>query len=287
MVNMTPGDRIMPSPLRPLLPTDLPQAHGLTQAVRWPHREQDWRFALDLGQGWAVSEGDRLLGTAISWPLGPAWGCFGMLIVAPDQQGRGLGARLMEAALAALGDRAVQLHATQAGQALYLRLGFTPAGLIHQHQGIAQPPPPAPLAPGQHLRPATVHDLPTLAALDSAATGMDRTRALAAILAQGQAILLERNGAPEGFAMLRPFGRGEVIGPVAAPDAAGAWALIAHFLSARAGAFLRIDITNPALAPLLTAHGLPAVDEALRMVRGTPPTPGTTRSYALVNQALG
>ena len=277
----------MPLPLRPLLPADLPQAHGLTQAIRWPHREQDWRFALELGQGWAVSEGERLLGTAISWPFGADWGCFGMLIVANDQQGRGLGARLMEAALSALGPRAVQLHATPAGQALYLRLGFAPIGTIYQHQGIAVAPPPAPLAPGQHLRPATAHDLPALAALDTTATGMDRTRALSAILAQGQAILLERNGTPEGFAMLRPFGRGEVIGPVAAPDAASAWALIAHYLTARTGAFLRIDITDPALAPLLTAHGLPVVDEALRMVRGTPPAPGTTRSFALINQALG
>lgn len=277
----------MPLPPRPLLPADLPQAHGLTQAIRWPHREQDWRFALDLGQGWAISDGDRLLGTSMSWPLGPAWGCFGMLIVANDQQGKGLGADLMNAALAALGDRAVQLHATQAGQALYRRLGFAPAGLIHQHQGIAQPPPPTPLSSGQHLRPATASDLPILAALDTDATGMDRTRALSAILTQGQAILLERNGTAEGFAMLRPFGRGEVIGPVIAPDAASAWALIAHYLTARAGAFLRIDITDPTLAPMLTAHGLPVVDEALRMIRGTPATACTTSSFALINQALG
>jgi hypothetical protein len=87
--------------------------------------------------------------------------------------------------------------------------------------------------------------------------------------------------------MLRPFGRGEVIGPVIAPAAAAAWPLIAHFLAARAGAFLRIDITDPALAPMLAAHGLAAVDEALRMVRGTPATPGASRSFALVNQALG
>ena len=274
-------------PLRPLLPTDLPQAHALTQAIRWPHREQDWRFALELGQGWAIAEEGRLLGTAMSWPFGPAWGCFGMLIVANDQQGRGLGALLMDAALAALGDRAVQLHATQAGQALYRRLGFAPAGTITQHQGQAAAPPPAPLAPGQHLRPATAQDLPALAALDTAATGMDRTRALAAILAQGQALLLERNAAPEGFAMLRPFGRGEVIGPVVAPDPANAWALIAAFLAARAGAFIRIDITDPGLAPMLTTHGLAAVDEALRMVRGTPSAPGASRSFALVNQALG
>lgn len=277
----------MPLQPRPLLPADLPQAHGLTQAIRWPHREQDWRLALELGQGWAIAENGRLLGTSMSWAFGPEWGCFGMLIVADDQQGKGLGARLMDAALAALGDRAVQLHATPAGQALYRKLGFAPAGTITQHQGLATAPPPAPLAPGQRLRPAMVADLPALAALDAAATGMDRARALAAILALGRAMILERDGTAEGFAMLRPFGRGEVIGPVAAPDTAAAWALVAHFLAARAGAFLRIDITDPGLAPALSAHGLAAVDEALRMVRGTPIAPGATRSFALVNQALG
>ncbi len=276
-----------PLPLRPLLPADLPQAHALTQAIRWPHREQDWRFALELGRGWAISDGDRLLGTSMSWTFGPAWGCFGMLIVANDQQGRGLGARLMQAALDALGDRAVQLHATPAGQALYRRLGFAPAGTITQHQGLAAAPPTAPLAPGLRLRPATAADLPALAALDTAATFMDRSRALAALLAAGQAVVLDASGTPEGFAVLRPFGRGEVIGPVIAPDAASAWALIAHFLAARAGAFVRIDITDPALAPALAAHGLQEVDEALRMVRGTPSAPGRARSFALVNQALG
>ena len=278
----------MPTPpLRPLLPADLAQAHGLTQAIRWPHREQDWRFALSLGQGWAISEGERLLGTSMSWRFGPEWGCFGMLIVADDQQGRGLGARLMDAALAGLGDRAVQLHATPAGQALYRRLGFVPAGTIVQHQGIAETPAAPALAPGQRLREATADDLAAIAMLDRAATGMDRGHALAAILAMGRAVLLERGGAAEGFAMLRPFGRGEVIGPVAAPDAASAWALVAHFLAARAGAFVRIDSTAAALAPMLAAHGLAAVDEALRMVRGTPAAPGTVRSFALVNQALG
>lgn len=277
----------MPLPLRPLLPEDLPQAHALTQAIRWPHREQDWRFALSLGQGWAVAEGERLLGTSMSWAFGPAWGCFGMLIVAQDQQGRGLGARLMDAALAALEGRAVQLHATPAGQALYRRLGFAPAGTITQHQGIALAPPPAVPGRGQRLRPGSAADLPVLAALDRAATGMDRTRALAAIHGMGDAVILERDGVAEGFAMLRPFGRGEVIGPVAAPNAAAAWALIAHVLAARAGGFVRIDITDPALAPMLAAHGLAAVDEALRMVRGSQAAPGATRSFALVNQALG
>lgn len=281
-----PTDR-SPLPIRPLLPADMPQAHGLTQAIRWPHREADWRFALSMGQGWAISTADRLLGTAMAWPLGPDHGCFGMLIVASDQQGSGHGARLMQEALASLGPRSVQLHATLAGQSLYRRLGFAPGETIRQHQGPAEPPAPIALPPGHRLRPATAADLPALAALDTEATGMQRQRVLAAILAAGSAVILEHDGAARGFAMRRAFGRGELIGPVAAPDAAAAWALTAHLLRDLAGQFVRIDITGDALAPLLAAHGLAHVDDALRMTRGTPAAPGALRAFALVNQALG
>ena len=69
-------------PIRPLVPEDLPQAHGLTAAIRWPHRLEDWQFGLALGEGFAISEAGRLLGTAMVWPFGAAHGCFGMLIVA-------------------------------------------------------------------------------------------------------------------------------------------------------------------------------------------------------------
>jgi GNAT superfamily N-acetyltransferase len=282
-----PQNRPETPPIRALLPDDLPQAHFLTQAVRWPHRVEDWRLALAMGDGFAVADGTRLLGTSMSWAFGPERGCFGMLIVAADQQGRGLGARLMGAALDALGNRAVQLHATPDGVSLYRRLGFAEAGAIRQHQGIAGPVMPPPLPAGLRLRPAEATDLAALAALDEAATAMARARVLSALLAAGETVVLERDGVALGFAVLRPFGRGEVIGPVVAPDAAAAWALIAHLLARRHGAFVRIDITDFALSPLLEAAGLACVDEAPRMVRGAVPPPGAVGRFALVNQALG
>ena len=48
-----------PVPIRPLLAADLAQAHALTQALRWPHRQEDWALALAMGQGWAISVEDR------------------------------------------------------------------------------------------------------------------------------------------------------------------------------------------------------------------------------------
>jgi GNAT superfamily N-acetyltransferase len=274
-------------PIRPLVPDDLVLAHGLTQAVRWPHRVEDWRFALDMGDGFALSDGDRLLGTAMGWAFGPDRGCFGMLIVAADQQGQGLGARLMGAALDRLGGRAVQLHATPDGQKLYRRLGFEATGAIRQHQGaVGQVPAAAPPA-GMRLRLALAPDLAAITTLDEAATGMARGRVLAALMQANDTVALERDGLVLGFATLRPFGRGEVIGPVVAPDLPAAWALVTHLLSTRQGAFVRIDITDFALSPLLEAQGLACVDEALRMVRGELPEAAAVRSFALVNQALG
>ena len=274
-------------PIRPLLPDDLPQAHGLTAAIRWPHRLEDWQFALSLGEGFAISEGGRLLGTSIVWPFGPAHGCFGMLIVAGDQQGRGLGARLTQTALARLGDRSLHLVATKAGEKLYFRLGFTVEGAIRQHQGLVAPIGLHAPRPGERLRPGGPADLTELASLDAVATGMDRTRALAALLAEAETIVLDREGAASGFAMLRPFGRGHVVGPVVAPDEAAARLLIAHFLGQYQGRFVRIDITDFALSPWLEAAAMPCVDEALRMVRGASAGPGAVRTFALVNQALG
>ena len=274
-------------PIRALLPDDLVQAHGLTQAVRWPHRVEDWRFALDMGDGFAVSDGERLLGTAMGWAFGPARGCFGMLIVAPDQQGQGLGARLMGAALDRLGGRAVQLHATPDGQKLYRRLGFEATSAIRQHQGAVGRVAAAPVPAGMRLRPAVATDLAAISALDEAATGMARGRVLAALLAAGDTAVLDRDGLVGGFAILRPFGRGEVLGPVVAPDLPAAWALVTHMLARREGAFVRIDITDFALSPLLEAQGLACVDEALRMVRGGSSEAAAVRSFALVNQALG
>lgn len=274
-------------PIRPLLPEDLPQAHGLTAAIRWPHRLEDWQFGLALGEGFAISEGGRLLGTAIVWPFGPAHGCFGMLVVAADQQGRGLGARLMATALARLGGRSAHLVATKAGEKLYHRLGFTVEGAIRQHQGQVAPIALHAPRPGERLRPGGPADLVVLAGLDAVATGMDRTRALAALLAEAETIVLDRDGAAVGFAMLRPFGRGHVVGPVVAPDEQAARLLIAHFLGLNQGRFVRIDITDFALSPWLEAAAMPCVDEALRMVRGASAPPGAVRSFALVNQALG
>ena len=270
---------------RPMQPHDMQQAEAMTQAVGWPHRAEDWRFVLDLGFGHVAEHEGRLAATAMGWPQGPAAASIGMIIVAAHAQGTGLGRRLTQSVLRALGPVSIELHATAAGLPLYEKLGFTIQGAVHQHQGNARPTPP----PDAPLRQATASDLPALAALDRHATGADRSQALAALLAIGETIILERANTPIAFATLRRFGRGHQIGPVIAPDAEAARALLHHFIHHHPGHFLRADIDAAAnLAPFLTDHGLAYAGLATPMRHGPPrPAPITSHRFALINQALG
>ena len=270
---------------RAMQPQDMHQAEAMTRAVAWPHRAEDWRFVLDLGFGLLAEREGRLAGTAMGWHHGPAAASLGMIIVRPDAQGTGLGRRLTESVLHAIGPVSVELHATAAGLPLYEKLGFIRHGLVHQHQGHATPIP----APDMPIRMATPADLGALAALDCAATGADRTHILAALLGIGQTVILERDNTPTGFATLRRFGRGHQIGPVIAPDTQGAQALLHHLIHHHPGQFLRADIDATSdLAPVLTRSGLVHAGAAIPMRRGPPRARATSaHRFALINQALG
>jgi predicted N-acetyltransferase YhbS len=275
--------------VRELASGDLAAAHGLSRAVQWPHRREDWQFALELGRGCAAEVDGRLVGTAMHWCFGRSQAALGMVIVDPQFQGRGIGRRLMKTALDRLGDRSIALHATPQGQALYARLGFVAVGEVRQHQGAAFVAPVVELAKGERLRPAGRRDGATLAALDASAAGMPREAMLEALLARAEGMVLDRDGEVTGFALLRRSGRGYVIGPVVAPDVERAKALIALCIGRHAGNFLRIDVpAQSGLTDWLDALGLAGMDVVLQMRRGAAPRHSAAIGrYALVNQALG
>lgn len=275
--------------LRRLTTADLPAAQRLSAAFGWPHRLEDWALVHALGSGHAVELDGQLAGTVLGWRFGAEAAAIGMIIVAPTAQGRGLGRRLTEAMLAELGPCRIALLATEAGRPLYAKLGFQPTGLVRQHQGKALAGGRQAPRPGEALRPLSGGDVAALAALDRMATGLDRSKALAALLEVAEGVVLERDGTPAGFALLRRFGHGHLIGPVIAPDTASAQALIGHWLDARGGEFLRIDVPDAAgLGPWLAKRGLADVGTALPMLRGVPaPPPRGPQSFALINQALG
>jgi len=213
------------------------------------------------------------------------------VIVTPACQGRRIGHRLMSALLDGLDDHTVLLHATAEGRGLYERLGFVRTGEIRQHQGIAQPTPLIALPAGWRLRPAGLNEAEDLRRLDAEARGMPRDALIEDLLATADAcVVLDDDGEPRGFAMLRRFGRGHAIGPVVAPDAESAKALIAHLAGINTGHFTRIDIDfDSGLAEWLESIGLLRVDAPTTMVRGAPlaTPPGAPLLFAIVTQAMG
>lgn len=276
--------------LRAMTADDLPAAHALSADLRWPHRPADWEQVFALGDGVVAERDGAVVGTALRWQWGPRHATLGLVIVAPACQGRRIGHRLMTALLEGLEGRSVLLHATPEGRGLYERLGFVRTGEVRQHQGTALPAPLVALDAGWRLRPAGSNDADALKALDAAARGMPREALIDELLTSAEAtVVLDHDGEARGFAMLRRFGRGHIIGPVVAPDADGAKALIAHLSGLSAGRFVRIDIDfDSGLAEWLESLGLLRVDAPTTMVRGEPLAvqPGV-RLFALATQALG
>lgn len=275
--------------LRDMTADDIPAVADLCFEQQWPHREEDLEKLLAIGSGLVAEVDGKTCGSIMSWRFGKSYAMLGVVIVAVAQQGRGLGRRLAEAMLQRLEDVTVILNATDEGLSLYSRLGFAPLGQVQQHQGVAPIQPLVELRPGERVRPMGAADAGVLDALYSSATGMDRKAVLDALLADGSAVVLCREHVQTGFAVIRRFGRGWLIGPVVAPDATGAKALIAHWLGMQAGSFCRIDVPEAAgLGLWLEEVGLPEVGHVKRMALGPAPVPGDDVAiFALAAQALG
>jgi GNAT superfamily N-acetyltransferase len=265
----------------------LDQAQGLSQALKWPYRLEDWQFAFELGRGFAVEAEGKLLGTALWWPYGDDFATIGMIIVSPDAQRQGIGGKLMAALLADAAGRRMTLITTKDGEPLYTKLGFARCGFITQHQAVLDHVPA--IDTSVPVRAATPGDRSAIDAVDAAASGMDRRVLLDALLGVADAVVVERDGGISGYGCVRRWGRGVVIGPVVVASAQDAKAIVAVLASAYEGVFVRIDVTETSgLAPWLEEIGLPQVDRAPIMALGAAPVsaPGAML-VALSNQSLG
>ncbi|MBL6616751.1 MAG: GNAT family N-acetyltransferase [Reyranella sp.] len=276
--------------LRPMHAGDLAAMHRLAQQMSWPHRPEDCAQLFTLGAGIvAVDAAGLTIGVGLRWSFGDV-GTIGLVLVAPDRQGRGIGRALMTALIADSGSRALMLNATAEGLPLYEKLGFVSTGLVRQHQGRLTAERALPPAPDVPLRRAAPADCAAICALDAAVFGADRSALIRRLVASGDAWLVDRAGQPAAFAILRPFGRGTIIGPIVAPSEDDAIALAAVAAKAAPPGVVRADIPAEAerLAAWLTAAGLPAIDTVTVMLRGSwPVTRMGLQRYGLALQALG
>lgn len=255
----------------------LPGAVRLSQQAAWPHRKEDWALTLTQSTGVAAIHEGEVVGTALASKFGDV-ATLNMIIVDERLRGRRLGRRLMDAVIEQAGAREMRLIATQDGLPLYEKLGFVRTGKVEQFQGIARS------SRSDQTVKVDCYDLERMVAMDTAASGLERGDLLARIAEHGQVLTADR-----GFAILREFGRGTVLGPIVADDLETARALLATAAQAQDGSFLRIDTPVPELGAFAQSLGLEPVGGGTCMElhprdveRDT-----TFQTFGLVSQALG
>jgi ribosomal protein S18 acetylase RimI-like enzyme len=222
--------------------------------------------------------------------MGDDFATTGMVITSPRLQGQGGGRWLMNHVLQQCRGRRLQVNSPRIAYRLFDALGFDPAAIVHQHQGVAVDPGQAAVPAGALLRPLQATDLADIVRLDQAAFGADRTAILSELLEQSNGSVLERDGLIAGFALCRRFGRGHVIGPVVARDSADAIALTSPHVATHAGSFLRVDTAQSegGYTEFLSRCGMPEFDQVTTL--SLPPraqVDAEACTFALASHTLG
>ena len=115
--------------LRTMTMADISAGLRLNQVAGWNQTAADWeRFLIASPEGCFVAELDgQVCGTVTTISFGNRFAWVGMVLVDPQHRGRGIGTRLLDAAIEHLDGRkmsTVKLDATPQGKPLYEKLGF-------------------------------------------------------------------------------------------------------------------------------------------------------------------
>ncbi|MBO9467816.1 GNAT family N-acetyltransferase [Tropicibacter sp. R15_0] len=252
----------------PITAERLPLLHELTVGVYWPHRARDLELLTQIGEGYlALDEVGRALGSSMKFEYGSDFAMIGMMTTAPRLQSKGTGRWLLNKIMDECSGRDMRLTATRAGYRLYEQSGFIPVAPVRQQQGIARRIYLPEGAEGLTVRLAEDGDWQGILDLDQHAFGADRSHALACLQAKSECFVAEQAGRLTGFAMVRNFGKGQVIGPVVAENDQMAIQVVAPIIQSREGKFLRLD--TPAaegeFSAFLSAAGLGVYDTVTEM----------------------
>ncbi len=263
----------------------LPDFMALVTEVGWPHTPEDVSSLLLLGRPWRAidRESRETIGVAIWWPMGRGCGRVGLVIVSAKFQGYGIGRAMMQKVIEDAGTRTLMLLATEEGKPLYDKLGFESVGLTQRHQGHYS----LSSTIERKTHPARLADLSEIVALDARVTGFDRSSMITHMFDTGKTNFLRAHDQITGYAIARPFGLGNVLGPLIARNEDDAEALFA----ATAGpGILRIDrlIEAEKLGQFLEAKNLPGHEVTHSMARGSPPVcRGNGHIFTMASHAWG
>ncbi|MEM1346055.1 MAG: GNAT family N-acetyltransferase [Pseudomonadota bacterium] len=272
-----------------------PMTHGdLEVALDWAAAE-GWNPGLDDASAFhAVDPAGFLMGWLGEAPIaaisvvrhGPGFGFLGFYLCREAFRGQGHGLALWRAGMDRLDGLCVGLDGVVAQQDNYRRSGFVFVHETRRHEGVVRARAHA------GIEAATPADLRALAALDTEIQGVARAAYASAWFGQSphrQTLVKRAAGAIVAAATIRTCRNGHKIGPLIAPDAEHAEALI-ESLAAHTGATrIALDVPEPNRAGVALAEQLDLVSAfaCARMYRGTPPERALERIFGETTFELG
>lgn len=271
---------------------DVAEALALARAAGWdvserhlarvPMVEPDGVFTARSADGRALGVASCVVWDALAW--------IGTMLVHPDARRQGVGAALLDAALAhgtARGATSFGLDATPMGQPLYERAGFVAQGELARWRRdgpstLALPP------SGEYaIYPVSSCEIMELADYDKPRFGVSRARLLALLMAerphQSFVAVHRKTGAFSGLVL----SLGDRIGPlVAETPGAAAWLLHA---CERAGTppVAIVPAWNPAAEALFAGAGYVKERASVRMSKGPLPPARREATFAIAGGSYG
>lgn len=259
--------------IRLLTADDLDEALDLSAGAGWNQRLAEWQMLLRLAPAgaFAAASPGRIVGTAIGIDYG-TFGWIAMMLVDPGWRGRGIGARLLEAAMAAVPrETPIRLDATPLGRPLYRRYGFADESRLTRHVAGASRPATGQAAgrPAPLVHELTPGDLPKVLAQDDRIFGARRRALLEWALdrAPQYARTIDTDAGTQ-YCLGRPGRLFDQIGPVVA-DEATAEMLVSAALAGADGRAVVVDAFDrpTRFTAWLGRHGFSAARPLFRMCR--------------------
>lgn len=184
--------------LRRLRFEDVSQALHLSTLAGWNQTAEDWQLLLDVaGQScFCIEADDAVVATATLVCYGSRFGFIGMVLTHPEYRSRGLARGLLEHVLTvadAFGIETLKLDATDQGEPLYRKLGFTSEQPIERWRRAGS-------ASVERHEETSPGNLSSWFELDANAFGVDRSFLLKRLLRRGSCFqnsggyLLSRSG---------------------------------------------------------------------------------------------
>jgi GNAT superfamily N-acetyltransferase len=269
--------------LRTMTEADIPAGMRLKEISAWNQTAQDWgRFLCASPNGCFVAEVDaRVVGTATTISYEDKFAWVGMVLVAPEFRGQGIGTRLLERTIEFLDSakiRTMKLDATPLGKPLYEKLGFVTEYEIERLILKRGPEQLRDVRNSSVQGGLTNAQFEMIIARDRELFGADRSSILRSLHREAPELTMAvwRSGKLNGYIFGREGSFADHLGPWMSADADTCQQLIAIFLQRSTRETVIADClkANDAAGNLLRRHGFDYSRPLTRMYRGENRFPG-------------